>query len=118
VRDRLGAALLGHAYEVTGDQRPRQRRHERVLAHVQGVGGDGGRHELVGELRAGVDDDGLGGAARQRPAAHLVQRAGARLADVDRAGDDLVALVLGQPADGHGRVEAAGVGEDGGAAHD
>ena len=39
-----------------------------------------------------------------------------RLADVDEHGDDLVeAVVLLEPGDGAGRVEPAGVGEDGGA---
>ena len=36
----------------------------------------------------------------------------AALADVGRHGDDLLAGLVGDPADGHGRVEAPAVGED------
>ena len=66
---------------------------------------------LVGELVAGVGDVGLDGAAVQRALADGVQVLAA-LADVDGDGDDLGAGRLGDPADGDGGVQAAGVGEN------
>ena len=70
-----------------------------------------GRQYCVGELVARVGDDGLDRAAVQRPLADGVQVLAA-LADVDGDGDDLGARLLGDPADGHGGVQPAGVGED------
>jgi hypothetical protein len=97
---------------VLGDERARQRADERVLAHVEGVGGDRRGDEVVGELLLRVHDDALDGPAVEAALADLVHGPGGGLPDVDGAGDDLVALVLLQPLDGDGGVEAAGVGED------
>ena len=75
-----------------------------------------GQAVVVGELVAGVDDDRLDGAAVERALADDVEVLAA-LADVDGDGDDLGAGLLGDPADGDGGVEAAGVGEDDAVGH-
>ena len=93
---------------------PRQRGDERVLALVAGIGLQGRHAELLGHLRAGVDHHGLDRAGGQGPGADGIPVLAAplgRLADVDRDGDHLDALVLDQPAHGHRRIEASAVGQ-------
>ena len=58
-----GAVLAGGRDEVLDDERPGQRRHQRVAVHVERVGLQRRQAVLVGELVAGVDDLGLDGAA-------------------------------------------------------
>ena len=111
VRDGGGAVLLGGGDEVLDDQRPRQRGHQRVAAHVEGVRLQRGQAEVVGVLVAHVGDDGLDGAAVERALADDLEVLAA-LADVGRDGDHLGAGLGGDPADGDGGVEASGVGED------
>ena len=72
VGDGVGAVLAGRRDEVLHDDRPRQRRHQRVAALVQRVGLQRGGEEVVGELLAGVDDDRLDRAGGERPLAHGV----------------------------------------------
>ncbi len=55
---------------MLGDQRPADRRHQRVAIHVESVGQDGRQAVTLGEFVAGVDDDGFDGAAVQRPLTH------------------------------------------------
>jgi hypothetical protein len=110
VRDRGGAVLVGGGHQVLDDGRPGQRGDQRVAVHVEGVGLDRGEAVLLGELVPGVRDLRLDGAAGECPLADDVQVL-AVLADVHRDGDDLGAGLLGDPADGDGGVQAAGVGE-------
>ena len=81
------------------------------MALVEAVGLERRHAVLVGELVAGVGDVGLDGAAVQGALADDLEVLPA-LADVDRAGDDVGAGGVVDPADGHRGVEAAGVGED------
>ena len=100
--------------QVAHDHRPRQRRDERVLALVAGVGLQRRDAELLGHLVAGVDHDGLDRAGGQRPGPDgvpVLAAAVGRLPDVDRDGHHLDALVLNEPAHGDGRIEAAAVGQ-------
>ena len=99
VRDGVAAVLAGGVHQVLDDQRPADRRHQRVAVHVERVGLDGGQAVFVGELVAGVDDDGLDRAAVQRALTHHLHVLAA-LAEVDGDGDDLVARLLADPADG------------------
>src|SRR5204863_315325 len=72
VRHRLGAALAGGIDHQLGDQRPAQRRGERVLALVQGAGHQGGEDEAVHEQVARVDGDGVHGPGLRRLFADLL----------------------------------------------
>ena len=47
VGDGVGAVLAGGRDQVLGDERPGERRHQRVLALVDGVGLERGRHEVA-----------------------------------------------------------------------
>src|SRR5699024_8647622 len=111
VADGRAAVLLGGLHQVLDDERPRDRGHQRVLAHIHAVGLDGGRAVVVGELVAGVHDDRLDGAAVQGTLPDDVHVLAA-LSQVDGHGDDLGPGLLPDPADGDGGVETAGVGED------
>ena len=113
----LAAVLAGRRDQVLDDQRPADRRHQRVAVHVERVGQDGGQAVLVGELVAGVDDDGLDRAAVQCPLAddlHVL----AALTEVDRDGDDLAAGLLADPADRHRGVQTAGIRQDDALGHE
>ena len=67
VGDGVGAVLAGRGDQVLDDHRPRQRRHQRVPALVEGVGPERRAAEVAGELLAAVDDDGLDGAGGRAP---------------------------------------------------
>ena len=110
VGDDRRAVLARGCHEVLDDERPRQRGDQRVAVHVERVGLQRRQAVLVGELGPGVGDLGLDRAAAKARAADDVEVLAA-LTDVGGDGDDLGAGLLGDPADGHGGVEAAGVGE-------
>ena len=59
--------LVGHLHHLLGDQRPRQRGVQRILALVERVRLERREGEVPEELLLGVDDDRLDGAGRQRP---------------------------------------------------
>ena len=106
----LGAELVGHRHEVLGDERPRERAHERVLVLVHGVGGHGAGEVLVGEGLPHVDDRAADGTGGERLGLDGLE-ALVLLAEVAHNSDDVEAVFLLQPFDAHGGVEAAGVGE-------
>lgn len=111
VRDDAAAVLAGRGHQVLDDQRPADRRHQRVAVHVEGVVADGGQAIALGEFVAGVHDDGLHRAAVQGALAddlHVF----AALAEVDRHRYDLTAGLLADPADGHRGVQTAGIRQD------
>src|SRR5690606_18378848 len=110
VRDDGAAVLTGGLNDVLDDQRAADGRHQRVAVHVQGVGLDGGQAVLVGELVLGVDDDRLDGPAVEGTLTHDLHVLAA-LSEVDGDGDDLLAGLLADPADGNGGVQPARVGE-------
>ena len=116
VRDGARASLPRHRHQMTGDQRPRERRHQRVAALVEGARLQHRQHELVRELVAGVHDHRLGSARRGCPRLDLL--AFDALADVDQEGDHLGAVLLGQPAQRNRCVEAARVREDDPVSHE
>ena len=110
VGDRVGALALGDLDEELGDQRPGERRGQRVGALVERVGLEVRPDEVGHEALAGVDDVGARRAGGHRPGFDaLAQRAAT---DVDGQGHDLDVVLLLEPGDGDGRVEAARVGED------
>ena len=111
VGDGGGAEFAGGLDQVLDDHRAGDRRDQRVVALVEGVGLQRGHAVLVGELVAGVGDVGLDGAAAQRALADGLQRFAA-LSDVDRHGDDLGAGGFTDPADGYGSIQATGVGQN------
>src|SRR5699024_1247188 len=116
VGDGAGAELLRRLDQVLGDHRAGDRRDVRVGVHVQRVGLERRHAVLLGELVAGVGDVGLDGAAVQGALADHLEILSA-LAAVHRAGDDIGAGGVVDPADGHGGGEAAGEGEDDAVGH-
>ena len=70
-----------------------------------------GRQYSLGELVAGVDDDGLDRTAVQRPLAHDLHVLAA-LAEVDGDRHHLAAGLLADPADRHRGVQTAGIRQD------
>ncbi len=111
MRDDAAAVLPRRRHQVLDDQRPTQRRHQRVAVHVERVGLDGGQAVLVGELVARIDDDGLDGTAIQRALPHDLHVLAA-LTQVDRDGDNLAAGLLADPADRYRGVQTAGIRQD------
>ena len=108
-----GAALVltGSGDQVLDDQRPADGRHQRVAVHVERIGLDRRQAVLVGELVAGVDDDGLDGPAVQGTLPdHL--HVFAALAEVDGHGHHLTAGLLADPADRDRGVQTAGIRQD------
>ena len=117
MRDDAAAVLARRVHQVLDDQRPADRRHQRVAVHVERVGLDRGQAVLVGELVAGVDDDGLDGAAVQRALPddlHVL----AALTEVDGDRHDLAAGLLADPADRHRGVQTAGIRQDDALGHE
>ena len=108
VGDHVGAPLPGHPGQVLHDQRPGQRRDQRVAVHVEGIRLDRGQAVAGGELLPRIHHLGVGSAAGQGPLADGVQVLAA-LADVHRDRDDLGPGFLGDPADGDRGVQAARV---------
>ena len=111
MRDDAAAVLAGGRDQMLDDQRPADRGHQRVAVHVQRVVQDGGQAVALGELVAGIDDDGLDRAAVQRPLAHHLHVLAA-LAEVNRHRHDLTAGLLAYPADRHRGVQTAGIRQD------
>jgi hypothetical protein len=80
------------------------------LVLVEGVGLQRGQHVLLRELVLHVQDVTADGAGRQRAFADGVEFL--PLAEVERDGDDLGIVALGQPGNRDRGVEAARVRED------
>ena len=104
--DVLGAELVGHRHEVLGDERPRERAHERVLVLVHGVGGHGAGEVLVGEGLPHVDDRAADGTGGERLGLDGLE-ALVLLPHVTHDGDDVDALVLLEPLDAARRIQTA-----------
>jgi hypothetical protein len=101
----------GRLHQVLGDQRPAERRHQRVAVHVERVGPQRRHAEVRGELGARVDDHRLDGAAGQGALPDRLEVLAA-LAHVEGDRDHLGARLVGEVRNRDGRVEAAGVGKD------
>ena len=113
VDDGLGADVERDLGDGLGDDRPRQRRDERVLALVERVRDDRAGALLVGEGVLAVDEEHVVGVRRARAHDRLLEVE--LLANVDEDRDDLLEAVpvLLQPREDAARVEPARVGDDG-----
>ena len=113
VNDGLGAELERDLRDRPGDDRARERRHERVLALVERVRDDRPRALLVRERVLAIDEQDVVGVRGRAACDRLVEVE--LLADVDEDRDHLVEAVpvLLEPRDDAARVEASRVGDDG-----
>ncbi len=108
--DGVGAGLGRDLYQALGNQRSRNGGAEKVLAFVDGIGAKHGKHEIPRELLLEILDVDFGGA-------HGLGFAPGRLellalADVGGECDDLAAVLVLQPLQNDGCVQATGVGQD------
>ncbi|MCY1222478.1 hypothetical protein D9M72_345730 [compost metagenome] len=110
VRHGGGTEFTGGLDQVLDDNRAGDRRDQRVVALVEGVGLQRGHAVLVGEFVAGIGHVGFDGAAAQGTLADGLQRLAA-LPDVDGHGDDLGTGCFTDPADRYGSIQATGVGQ-------
>ena len=115
VGDRRRATGAGDRHQVPPDQRPRQRRYQRIAALVERARLQHRQHVVGGELRTRVDHLDVGGAGVERAGS---DRLGVdALPDVDQQGDHVGVVLVGQPAQGDRGVEAAGIGKNHGVFH-
>ncbi len=107
----IGPLGLGHGHLPLGDERPGDRRAQQVAALVDGPGLHHREQEVLGELVAQVFDDDLARPTGQplglQPLELVIP-----LADVGAEADDFAAVILAQPGDDDGRVQATGIGQD------
>ncbi len=93
--------------EPLREQRPPERRGQRIPILVNGAGLQRRQDEPLHELVAGIDDVRTDRACRERP---LVNRGQLQaLTEVDGDGNDLRAVALAQPGNRNRGVEPAGV---------
>ena len=111
VGDDRAAVTRAAVDQVLDDQRPRDRRDQRVPVHVQRVAGDGRQAVLVRELVAGVDHHRLDSATIDGSLTNHLHVLAA-LTEVDGNCHDLLTGLFTDPADGHRGVQAARVRED------
>ena len=109
VGDRVGALALGDLDEQLRDQRPGERRGQRIGALVERVRLEVRPDEIGDEPLARVDDVGPRRAGRHR--ARSTPSRSEPPPTIDGQGHDLGVELLPQPGDGDRRVEAARVGE-------
>ena len=110
VADGVGALFLGDVHNALGDDGPGERGAQQVLVLVHGPGLDGGVDVVLDELLFQVQHVQLGGPGLLGLFLQAVQLGA--LAHVAGDGDDLaVVVVLLQPGDDDGGVQAAGVGQ-------
>ena len=103
VGDERGAGLARKLDHLLGDQRPGQRRHQRVFPLVERVRVHRGQTERLRELVARVHDPELR-SGRGRPLLHLV--AVDRLPQVHQGGHDLQVPLVAEGPRRHGGVQA------------
>ena len=111
VRDRVGADALGDLDLLLGDQRPRDRGAEQILALVERVRAEHRKDVVAHELFAQVLDENVRrlDAEQQRLLARRLKLLA--LAEIGREGDDLAAIGLLQPFQDDRGVEPARIGE-------
>jgi hypothetical protein len=109
VADGVGADLAGDLDLALGDQRPRDRGAEKVLALVERVGAEHGHDEVPHEFLAQVVHEDLLHAQHLRLLARGLQFLA--LTQVGGEGDDFAAIGRLQPFQDDRGVEAAGIGE-------
>ena len=109
--DRVGADLSRDLDLLLGDQRPRDRGAEQVLAFIDGVGAEHREHEVAHEFLAQVLDEDV---FRLDAGAQRLLARGAELlalAEIGGEGDHLAAIGGLQPFQDDRGVEPAGIGE-------
>ncbi len=107
----VGPFGLGHGDLPLGDKRPGYRRAQQIAPFVDGAGLHHGEQEVLGELVAQVFDDDLACAAGQPLGLQPLELVVA-LANVGAEADDFAAVILAQPGDDDGRIQATGIGQD------
>ncbi len=109
MRHRIGADLLGDLDLALGDQRPRDRRAEQILALVQRIGAEHREDVILDEGIAQILDENL---LNPHQLGLLARRAEFfPLPDIGGEGNHLRRVGFLQPAQNHGGVEAARKGE-------
>jgi hypothetical protein len=106
---RIGTDLLGDLDLALGDQRARDAGAEQILALVDRIGAKHREHEVAHELLAQIVDEDLFHAELLGFGSCRLQLLA--LADVGGEGDDLAAVVVLQPLQDDGGVEAPRVGQ-------
>ena len=102
VRDRVAAVLARVLDRELRDQRATERGEQRIAAAVEGVRLDRGKHVVLGELLAGVDD--VAGRRRRDPSpCPRSRRSPPRLAQVDVSAYDLRAVLRPGSIEHHAR---------------
>ena len=111
VGDRIGADLLGDLDLLLGDQRPRDRGAEQILALIERIGAEHRKHVVADEFLAQIlDEDVLRlDAERQRLRPRRLELLA--LAEIGRERDDLAAISRLQPFENDRRIEPAGIGQ-------
>ena len=109
--DGVGADFLGDLDLLLGDQRPRDRGAEQILAFVERVGAEHRKHVVAHEFFAQIlDEDVLRlDAERQRLGPRRLQLLA--LAEIGGEGHDLAAIGGLQPLQDDRGIEPAGIGE-------
>ena len=111
VTDGVGADLARDFDLLLGDQRPRDRGAEQVLAFIDGVGAEHRKHEVAHEFLAQVLDEDV---LRLDTGAQRLVARGAQLlalAEIGGEGHDLAAIGGLQPLQDDRGIEPAGIGE-------
>jgi hypothetical protein len=111
VADRVSTDHAGDLDLALGDQRPGDRRAEKVLAFVERVGAEHREDEVLHELFAHVVDIDVLGLDAQHLGLLARGTQFLALAEVGGEGHDLAAIGLLQPLQDDGGVEAAGIGQ-------
>ena len=97
----------GDLDQLPRNQRPAERRPHWIAVFVDRVGLERRQDVVARELLADVEHVGADGAAGERAIAHVLELL--PLTEVQRDGHDLGAVFLGQPWNGDGGIEAAGI---------
>ncbi len=110
MRNRRGLFDPRNLHQLLRNERMAERGADRRTVRPRGVGLQAPHDVAVREFVAGIEHVCADGAGRQGAVAHFFQLAA--LSEVDRDGDDLGAVPLGQPRNGHRGGQASGKGED------
>ena len=110
VGDGVGAGLSRDLYQALGNQRSRNGGAEKVLAFVDGIGAKHGKYEIPRELFLEILDANFAGAHGLGFAPGGLELL--TLTDVGGECDDLAAVLILQPLQNDGCIQATGVGQD------
>ena len=110
VRDGIGAGLAGDLDLALGDQWPRDRGAEQVLAFIERVGAEHRKDEIADEFLAQIVDKDLAHPHHLGLLARRLQFLA--LAEIGGEGDDFATIRFLQPAQDHRRIEPARIGQD------